>query len=184
MSDFYKEILSRADLHFGEVRSRLGHHLECRLGCTGCCHGVFEIGSADVAMITDALRAADPETRALLVARSREILETFDAPSIRDCDESEKKAFFARADDVACPALADDGACRIYEHRPLVCRTFGLPIREGRSYLGQECELNFISALREEKESAAWDLEWEDAAGPEDQFTIPEAIVVASLFLD
>jgi Fe-S-cluster containining protein len=118
------------------------------------------------------------------VSRSKHILETFDAPAIRDCDESEKDAFFERTDEVPCPALADDGACRIYENRPLVCRTFGLPIREGRDYLGQECELNFISALRQEKESAAWDLEWEDAVSSDDRFTVPEAIVVASLFLD
>ncbi|MGK2859558.1 MAG: YkgJ family cysteine cluster protein [Thermoanaerobaculia bacterium] len=184
MSDSYKEILARADLHFDEIRHRQGRHLECRLGCTGCCHGLFEIGAADVAMITEALREAPAATRALLVARSREILETFDVPAIRDCDDEEKQSFFVRVEDVPCPALAEDGACRIYEHRPLVCRTFGLPIREGRDYLGQECELNFVTALREDKEAAAWDLEWEDAVGPEDRFTIPEAIVVASLFLD
>ncbi|MFA6957655.1 MAG: YkgJ family cysteine cluster protein [Thermoanaerobaculia bacterium] len=184
MSDSYRGILRHADAHFDEVRNRLGRHLECRLGCTGCCHGLFEIGGADVAMIADALRAADPSVRASLVTRSREILESFDAPAIRDCDTSEKQAFFERAGDVACPALDDDGACRIYENRPLMCRTFGLPIREGRDYLGQECELNFVEALRDEKESAAWDLEWEDAAGPDDQFSIPEAIILASLFLD
>ncbi|MBI2215112.1 MAG: YkgJ family cysteine cluster protein [Acidobacteria bacterium] len=184
MSDSYREILRRADDHFDLVRKRLGQHLECRLGCTGCCHGLFEIGAADVAMITDALRAAAPSLRDRIVARSREILETFDSPAIRDCSSSEKEEFFERAGDVACPALADDGACMFYDHRPLVCRTFGLPIREGSSYLGQECELNFVAALREEKESAAWDLEWEDAVGPEDQFTIPEAVVLASLFID
>jgi Fe-S-cluster containining protein len=184
MSDSYREILTRADAHFDEVRKRLGRHLECRLGCTGCCHGVFVIGGADVAMISEALRASAPATRELLVARSREILETFDAPAIRDCSTPEKEAFFERAGDVPCPALADDGACRIYEHRPLVCRTFGLPIREGPDYLGQECELNFIEALRGEKESAAWDLEWEDASAAEDQFTIPEAIILASLYFD
>jgi Fe-S-cluster containining protein len=184
MSDSYRGILKRADDHFDAVRERLGRHLECRLGCTGCCHGLFEIGGADVAMITEALRAAEPSLRERLVARSRDILETFDSPAIRDCSVPEKEAFFERSDDVPCPALADDGACMIYEHRPLVCRTFGLPIREGSSYLGQECELNFVEALREEKESAAWDLEWEDAVGADDQFTIPEAIVLASLFID
>jgi Fe-S-cluster containining protein len=184
MSDSYREILKRADVHFDEVRTGLGRHLECRIGCTGCCHGLFEIGGADVALIADALRAADSESRKSLVSRSREILETFNAPAIRDCDEKEKERFFERTEDVPCPALAADGACRIYEHRPLVCRTFGLPIREGPDYLGQECELNFVEALREEKESAAWDLEWEDAATAEDQYTIPEAIVLASLFLD
>jgi len=182
MSDSYREILQRANAHFDEVKDRLGAHLECRLGCTGCCHGLFEIGGADVALIADALRAAEPATRELLIARSREILEALDAPPIRDCDTQQKNQFFERARDVACPALADDGACRIYENRPLVCRTFGLPIRDGREYLGQECELNFIEALRSEKESAAWDLQWEDAAAAEDQFTIPEAIVLASIF--
>jgi len=28
-----------------------------------------------------------------------------------------------------CAFLADDGSCRIYEHRPYVCRTQGLPLR-------------------------------------------------------
>lgn len=182
MAVSYRDILRRADDHFAEVRNRLGAHLECRLGCTGCCHGLFEIGAADLAVIADAIRAASPETRALLVDRSRDILETFDAPDIRDCDASEKEAFFARADDVPCPALDAQGGCMIYENRPIVCRTFGLPIREGEAYLGQECELNFVRALRDEKESAAWDLAWEDAVAPDEQYTIPEAIVLASLF--
>lgn len=29
----------------------------------------------------------------------------------------------------ACAFLDEDGACRIYEHRPYVCRTQGLPLR-------------------------------------------------------
>ena len=182
MADSYRDVLRRADDHFAEVRSRLGEHLECRLGCTGCCHGLFEIGAADVAVVADAVRAATPETRALLVARSRAILETFDAPDIRDCDAAEKEAFFARADDVPCPALDAAGGCMIYESRPIVCRTFGLPIREAGAYLGQECELNFVGALREEKESAAWDLAWEDPVAADEQYTIPEAIVLAALF--
>ncbi|MHC1741658.1 MAG: YkgJ family cysteine cluster protein [Syntrophobacteraceae bacterium] len=28
-----------------------------------------------------------------------------------------------------CAFLGDDGTCRIYEHRPYVCRTQGLPLR-------------------------------------------------------
>jgi Fe-S-cluster containining protein len=184
MGDSYREILKRADDHFEAVRERLGKHLECRLGCTGCCHGLFEIGAADVAMISDAIRAASPALRTALVTRSRAILESFDAPALRDCAPAEKEAFFERAGDVPCPALDESGACLIYENRPIVCRTFGLPIREGDEYLGQECELNFVRALRTEKESAAWDLEWEDAVSPEEQFTIPEAIVLGALFLD
>jgi hypothetical protein len=43
-----------------------------------------------------------------------------------------------------CPALKD-GICRIYEHRPLICRKFGIPLynpdKPGRRVFA--CELNF-----------------------------------------
>jgi Fe-S-cluster containining protein len=44
---------------------------------------------------------------------------------------------------LACPAL-EDGLCRIYEWRPLICRKFGMPLyypdKPGRVFA---CELNF-----------------------------------------
>ena len=103
---------------------------------------------------------------------------------LRECGPDEKAAFFERAEHVPCPALDGSGSCLIYAHRPIVCRTFGLPLREGAEYLGQECELNFRTASRQDKETAAWDLEWEDVLGPEDEFTVAEAIVLAALFQD
>ena len=33
---------------------------------------------------------------------------------------------------------------------------------------------------QQQRESAAWGLQWEDELGPEDEFTIPEAIVLAA----
>jgi Fe-S-cluster containining protein len=65
----------------------------------------------------------------------------------------------------------------VYEHRPLVCRTFGLPLREAERYVGDVCDLNFKSATDENKLAAAWDLNWEDTLGKEDEYTIPEAII-------
>jgi hypothetical protein len=50
----------------------------------------------------------------------------------------------------ACAFLDGEGACRIYEHRPYVCRTQGLPLRwlEERDgevvELRDTCELNFV----------------------------------------
>jgi Fe-S-cluster containining protein len=66
----------------------------------------------------------------------------------------------------------------MYEHRPLVCRTFGLPLRDGDKYLGDVCDLNFNDATQDEKTAAAWDLQREDELGVEDEYTIPEAIVL------
>lgn len=179
MSD-YRDILHSADRHFAEVARNQPEQLQCGKGCSFCCYGLFEIGSGDVAVIVDALRALTPAKRAKLVARAAEIVEKFEHPNIREIEEEEKEAFFERTASVACPALGNDGACQIYENRPLVCRTFGLPIRDGKKYIGDICDLNFKSASDAKRYEAAWDLQDEDPVSAEDQYTIPEAILIAS----
>lgn len=180
MPESYRKILDRADAHFKSVLDTQGENLMCRLGCTMCCHGLFEIGAADVSLIADALAGLAPDVRDALVERAKRIMETTEHPDLRDTTPEEKEAFFDRTESVACPALGTDGGCVIYANRPIVCRTFGLPLREGKKYIGDVCELNFNEATRDQKEAAAWDLLWEDVLGPEDEFTIPEAIVLAA----
>jgi Fe-S-cluster containining protein len=52
----------------------------------------------------------------------------------------------------ACAFLDSEGACRIYEHRPYVCRTQGLPLRWLEEDNGEVvelrdiCELNLVDA--------------------------------------
>lgn len=41
-------------------------------------------------------------------------------------------------------------------------------------------ELNFTESTHRQRMSAAWDLRWEDILGVEDEFTIPEVIVLVS----
>lgn len=174
----YRDILTAADRFFSKVAAEQPAALACRLGCTLCCHGLFEISAADVSTIAQGLEALDPETRRAVAERAEAAIEASQHPVLRECTPEEKETFFARADDLPCPFLGATGACTIYDHRPLVCRTFGLPIRDGAQFLGEECELNFEGATEEERERAAWDLQWEDELGPEDEFTIPEAIVL------
>lgn len=131
-------------------------------------------------MIARGLASLHPSRRRKIIRRAAAIIAETNHPNLRECTPAEKKAFFERTAAVACPNLSDAGECMVYESRPLVCRTFGLPLREGARYIGDVCELNFTEAPPEEKMNAAWDLEWEDALGPEDEFTIPEAIVLAA----
>lgn len=180
----YKSILAHADSHFQKVFEEQRQHLECGRGCSFCCHGLFEIGAADVAVIADALRLMPAAKRKRLVERAAKVFAETGHPDIRVIEEEEKESFFDRTSDVPCPALSRTGECTMYAHRPLVCRTFGLPIRDGESYIGDICDLNFTNADQEERERAAWDLQWEDAVGAEDQFTIPEAILLAARLLE
>ena len=179
MTDDYREILREADDHFRRILAEQPSCLSCRVGCSACCVGLFEIAAADVAVIVDAVRRLPADQRAALVSKAEAIAEESGHPDLRSLGATEKEAFFDRVADTPCPALDADGACSIYDARPIVCRTFGLPIREGTKYLGQECELNFAGSTHEEKERAAWDLLREDAVDPDEQYTVVEAILLA-----
>ncbi|HEX7708244.1 MAG TPA: YkgJ family cysteine cluster protein, partial [Thermoanaerobaculia bacterium] len=96
------------------------------------------------------------------------------------CSSDDKEAFFERTKATPCPNLDEAGHCVMYAHRPLVCRTFGLPLRDGRKYIGDICELNFKKSTEKERFAAAWDLQQEDVLGPEDEYTIPEVIVLVA----
>ena len=174
----YKRILKQADAFFREVLEKQPDQLQCGRGCSLCCYGLFEIGSADVPVIAEGLTKMHPARRKAVIARAREICETSEHPALRECSPIEKEKFFDRTASTPCPNLNESGECLMYEHRPLVCRTFGLPLRNGEKYLGDVCELNFTQASQSEKEAAAWDLQWEDELGPEDEYTIPEAIAL------
>ena len=178
--DDYRGILGRADEHFAAVMRAQPQNLQCGAGCSLCCYGLFEIGSGDVPVIAEGLEQLHPSRRAKVIRKAREIVESSAHPNLRECSPEEKEAFFDRTQSTPCPNLDDKGLCMMYEHRPLVCRTFGLPLREGRKYLGDVCELNFTGARPQELMSAAWDLNWEDVLGPEDEFTIPEVIVMVA----
>ena len=178
--DDYRGILARADEHFANVMRAQPQNLQCGAGCSLCCYGLFEIGSGDVPVIAEGLEQLHPSRRAKIIRRAKEIVESSAHPNLRECSPEEKDAFFERTQSTPCPNLDDAGLCMMYEHRPLVCRTFGLPLREGRKYVGDVCELNFTQSTARERMSAAWDLRWEDILGIEDEFTIPEAIVLIS----
>jgi Fe-S-cluster containining protein len=176
--DSYKRMLDRADDFFRGVLAAQSQNLQCGRGCSLCCHGLFEIGSGDVPLIAEGLASLHPMRRKMIVRRAVEIVASSAHPNLRECSLGVKQEFFDRTASTPCPNLNERGECLIYDYRPLVCRTFGLPLRNGNDYLGDVCELNFTEASDEEKRAASWDLQNEDELGPEDEFTIPEAIVL------
>jgi Fe-S-cluster containining protein len=173
----YRDVLRQADDWFRSVAESQPQNLQCGRGCSLCCYGLFEIGSGDVPLLADGLAKLHPKRRTMIVQRAVDIIASSKHPNLRECSPIEKDAFYARTAAVPCPVLNASGECLMYESRPLMCRTFGLPVRNADRYVGDVCELNFTAASQEEKESAAWDLQREDELGPEDEFTIPEAIV-------
>lgn len=134
MSDRYRLLLERLDRWFAEAAK--GREIPCRAGCTACCHGPFDISPADAELLREGLALLPADVRADIRSRGRAllgqmqvILPGWSAPW--DVDAIGEEGFDQMAEALAaepCPMLGQDGKCRVYAHRPLVCRLIGLPM--------------------------------------------------------
>jgi hypothetical protein len=120
----YHELTARIDAFFARVAERHTSDLRCAAGCDACCHTRPTVTAVEAAAIAAWARTRTADERAAIAAA-------------------------AAHDDLArCPALDDAGRCRIYDARPIICRSHGVPVRmrDARSLpLVTSCHLNFTT---------------------------------------
>jgi len=110
---------------FGAAEAREGASITCHAGCSDCCRR-FTVTGIEAEVIREGLATLPAARRAELASRAAD-----------------------PATDV-CPALDPDGRCAIYAHRPVICRTHGLPIRFTEQRAGRSlpmidaCPKNFV----------------------------------------
>jgi Fe-S-cluster containining protein len=155
-----QNLIQIVDAALASATLRSGPHLACRPGCTQCCHGVFAISHQDSARLRaglELLTASDPARAERLRTRVAESLARL-APSfpgnrttgILTEDDEATKAFEDFANDERCPVLDPaTGTCDLYQHRPILCRTFGPPARTEEGHLAH-CELCYTQATTEQ----------------------------------
>lgn len=116
----YRALLGQVDQLCVRIGTTFPDQIACRAGCAACCtlQGVLPVEAASLALAWRQLPAAEA---AALQAR-----------------------LLAATDEAFCPLLSDD-RCPLYDARPIICRTHGLPllIEEGGSRRVDRCPLNF-----------------------------------------
>lgn len=112
------ELHVKVDGFFARVSARHGEDMECETGCSDCCHVRLTITQVEAAAIR-ALVTSWPPTRRAALAETGPVDH--------------------------CAALDPGGRCKIYEARPIVCRSHGAPIRMRRDSLPviESCFRNF-----------------------------------------
>lgn len=128
MGDSYRQLVRRVDELSARLTERYRRHLACGPGCSGCCRHHLSVFRVEADAVREAYLALDPALRDRIRARAERVVAG---------DES-----------AACPMLIDD-RCAIYEARPLICRTQGLPLLIEADDGGLEvdfCPLNFTQS--------------------------------------
>lgn len=88
----------------------------CRLGCDGCCKSLGAI----------------PELSAPEWDLLREGLTALPADELRELEGQIKALARSPIRPIQCPLLdGANGACRVYAHRPLACRSYGFYLERG-----------------------------------------------------
>lgn len=104
---------------FDKIQAKHSASMECKKGCSKCCHtdiSVFGVEAERISEWFSALERKDQEER-------KSLWSTQNVPG-------------------ACTFLYND-QCTIYEARPLICRTQGLPLFVASENVLDYCPLNF-----------------------------------------
>jgi uncharacterized protein len=101
--DNYKQLTSRVDALCNAIAATLGEQITCSAGCSSCCTSITIFPVEAAAM--------------------REALENLPDRQAEDI----RRHISEHADDERCPLLLNH-RCLLYEARPIICRTHGLPI--------------------------------------------------------
>jgi len=134
-----QDLCRRADAEFERGRKVHGSRILCAAGCSSCCSQFFQITEPEAARISLHLATLPATEQQRLRERAREYL-----PQREALMPAEQWGATRTDGDLPCPALTDDGACSIYEVRPVMCRKFGVPIyNPDKPDRVMACELNF-----------------------------------------
>jgi Fe-S-cluster containining protein len=153
-------LIQIVDAAMADAARRSGSHLVCKPGCSQCCVGVFPIAQEDADRLYKglvALQETDGARAERVHRRAAEALERLDpwfpgdaATGVLGESFEEAVLFEEFANNEPCPALdLTTGTCDLYEARPVLCRTFGPPMRTEEDNLAT-CELCYIHASTEE----------------------------------
>lgn len=150
----YEALAADVDAIFARVRGEFPDAVTCHVGCSDCCHALFDLPLVEAVALNRAFNAAFPHG----AVRSA-ILERADAAD-RAVHKIKRKAFKDEQagvdtntileqlgrEKIRCPLLIEEEGspetrrCALYEQRPLTCRLYGIPTAIGGK--GHTCALS------------------------------------------
>ena len=121
----YKEFLEKLDAKVASIVEANRAKINCKLGCNSCCKSGLTVGWIEALLIKDHFDS-------LVAAKKSEIIKELGAMGSSHCE-----------------FLQSNGGCAIYESRPVVCRTQGVPNRLLDASTGSVeisiCSLNYLN---------------------------------------
>ncbi len=131
----YEGLVQVVDGIFDRVKKEFPKEVFCREKCSDCCYAIFDLTLVEALYLkekfqkkfsgkekNDLLEVAGKTDR-VLVRLKRDAYK-----KVKDgADQIEIVAQMSQ-ERVRCPLLGQDNLCVMYEHRPITCRVYGIPV--------------------------------------------------------
>jgi Fe-S-cluster containining protein len=147
----YEELPRKADILFKTIHEKYPDSVRCRIRCCDCCHAVFGLFPIEAAYINYYFNRLDRKLRRDVLKRAEkaeaEMLKAKDSLKIFE-EDPKMKVYGIGKQRVRCPLLSDKEECVLYEHRPVICRIYGVPysLRKGKKELAYVCGISGFEA--------------------------------------
>jgi Fe-S-cluster containining protein len=130
----YKAIVDQVDAVFQKVQEEHKECVRCRVGCSDCCHAIFDLSLIEALYIKAQFdKAFKDSARAVVIERANEAdraVYRLKRQAFRDHENGKPEAEILEemaAQRIRCPLLNADDQCDLYVDRPLTCRLYGIP---------------------------------------------------------
>ncbi len=141
--DEYSKVAAEWEAEFARNQRQYGERIHCRKGCSDCCSQMFQITEVEAAYVSRAVKELAPDERQRIEERARRYLPQREKLLAQKNVPDAWGSLPPPGLRLPCPAL-EDGACKIYSHRPLICRKYGIPLfNPKKPEQIFACELNF-----------------------------------------
>ena len=131
----YEQVVNAADTAFERIKKGYPDHVRCKITCSDCCYAMFDLGLVEAVYINNKFHQHFEATQkqALLEEANRADRKAYQvkrqAHNYLHAGKNEVEILSnIGAERIRCPLLSNDQNCKLYAHRPVTCRLYGLPI--------------------------------------------------------
>jgi Fe-S-cluster containining protein len=130
----YRSLVAQVDAVFKQVQEEYGQCVACKVGCSDCCHALFDLTLIEAMFIKHQFDRAIPrEARQGILERAnaadRKVYKLKrEASKAHQEGKPETEILEDMAKErIRCPLLDEGEKCEMYESRPITCRLYGIP---------------------------------------------------------
>ncbi len=135
----YEKIVALTENAFSKVKNEHVEYIRCKIGCSDCCHAVFDIGFIEALYINhhfhDKIGGVKKELEIEEANKADRLAYKLKKKAYKEVEKGKKEEVEVIAEmaleRIKCPLLNSENMCDLYNYRPITCRLYGIPISIG-----------------------------------------------------